>query len=853
MQVERTDEDLNVVVAFLGRYYEDLAAGDVKPPSEYQVLFPGHEGRIASEYARLASARTMALPEPSPARDRRIGGYLLKDQIGRGGQATVYLAEDSRLHRNVALKVFHRSTGRTLEDLLRFRREAEAASRLHHPGICPVFGAGEEDDCAWIAMAWIDGETLAAKIARARNHGGSSSPVLATPSETGLAGERATDTTRMRAAVGSAELRAVMRLFEAAARVLHVAHEAGVVHRDVKPNNIMVTPSLEPVLLDFGLASDSHSEIGTVTREGDVFGTPAYMSPEQISRKRGRVDRRSDIYSLGASLYETLTLRRPFEANGREALYRAILFEEPPDPVGLRKRIPRDLALVIATAMAKDPNRRYQTALEFAEDLRRVLAYEPIKAQPPGAWTKLRRWAQRNPALTGALGAALLLLFAGLGVSLALLSHARRALDESRILSDLRSIPNLERVAEEDLWPVHPSKAAAIAEWLADAEELLASVPGHRAALERERSPGPESERWRAQLRDLLRRVDAFQRTVDQVRARHLAATGLERLTIEDHRQEWGAASAAIASSSRYGGLRLPPQLGLVPVGPDPESGLWEFAHWLSGAVPERGSDGRLRLRDEDGIVLVLVPGGETSVGSLARLADDPELDEGASAPAAVDAALATSRRAAVQQVAPYFLAKYEMSQGQWLRVTGANPSAIFAGRPLPPDLRPATLRHPAENFSWHTAGTALRRVGLCLPSAAQWEHACRAGTSTPWHCGPAASSLQGFANVADRTVLRATGKWAILRHQVLIDKDLEDGHILTAPIGSFLPNAFGFHDMHGNVAEFCDDPGINDSCLLKGGSYRDPARITRASLSQTIDQDSRRETAGVRPARPID
>jgi serine/threonine protein kinase len=200
-----------------------------------------------------------------------------------------------------------------------------------------------------------------------------------------------------------AQIQDLLTVFEKVARALHAAHEAGVVHRDIKPGNVMVTSAGEPVILDFGLAHAEDQDFESLTRPGDLFGTPAYMSPEQLTRGTLQLDRRTDVYSLGATLYECLTLKRPFEAPTREALYQAILSKEPPDPRSLNPAIPGDLRVVLETALAKDRDKRYQTALELAEELRRVRCYEPIVAKPAGPWTRLRRWSQRNPALATAV------------------------------------------------------------------------------------------------------------------------------------------------------------------------------------------------------------------------------------------------------------------------------------------------------------------------------------------------------------------------------------------------------------------------------------------------------------------
>ncbi len=370
----------------------------------------------------------------------RLGPYILLRELGRGGQGTVYLAKDTRLARMVALKV---SSGSGLElgassegerFVARMRREAEVVSRLAHPGICVVYEMGTAGNVHYIAMRYVEGETLSRKIAAARADPGRIAGSPASPMRSVVlhgAGPGATGPGTPPSS-GRRGVESILALVEQSARALHAAHEAGVVHRDVKPGNIMVTPEGEPVLLDFGLARDMEPAAATLTLSGEFLGTPAYMSPEQVSPLGAPVDRRTDGYSLGVTLYEVLTLERPFEAPTRELLYRRILTEQPSRPGRRNASIPRDLEIVIATALEKDVDHRYQTALDLAEDLRRVRVHEPIRARPPGPLLRLTRWVQRSPVLAAAVGGLFLALGAGLSVSLLLMSRVRDALVQAQ-------------------------------------------------------------------------------------------------------------------------------------------------------------------------------------------------------------------------------------------------------------------------------------------------------------------------------------------------------------------------------------------------------------------------------------
>jgi WD40 repeat protein/serine/threonine protein kinase len=445
---------------------------------EIEGLLAGHPELAEAERERLRRLAGLlgrqangSAGETEPARPLGdVGPYHVLRELGRGGQGAVYLAEDTRFARRVALKVLNRA-GLELGDdphgrdsAARLKREAEVVSRLDHPGICVVYEMGATEEVHYIAMRYVEGETLAKKVATARageepfgkmaaRHGRRLD--LAAVGE-GTVGAGTPPST------GRRSIERILVLVEQSARALHVAHEAGVVHRDVKPGNIMVTPQGEPVLLDFGLARDLEHGTATLTASGGLLGTPAYMSPEQFSPSRGPVDRRADVYALGVTLYECLTLRRPFEAATREQLYRRILTEQPSRAGRLDASIPRDLEIVLETAMEKDVDHRYQTALDLAEDLRRVRAHEPIRARPAGIVLRFTRWIQRNPVPGAALGGVFLALAAGLAVSLHLLGRERAALGRERA-SLVKSKGNLLIAESRAVLPTNPCLALLLA------------------------------------------------------------------------------------------------------------------------------------------------------------------------------------------------------------------------------------------------------------------------------------------------------------------------------------------------------------------------------------------------------
>ncbi len=400
-----------VVNRFLLELIDDRAAGRERPLPEYQARFPGFEDAIAGEYRRQRGA-TPPAPAAFLAEGQVIGSYRLVAEIGRGGQGSVWRALDARTGRTVALKILHGEHAWTEAALARFRREVAIACKLDHPGICAVYEADTQGGLPYVAMQLLDGETLAERIQRHKRE-------QTRPDPLDVAGR-----------------------IELAARALHAAHAAGVVHRDVKPGNLITTRAERVVLLDFGLAREV--EGATLTRTGDVFGTPAYMAPEQIEGRACSAS--TDVWALGVTLYEALTLEQPFHAPTREALYRAILAEEAPDPRALDRRVPRDLAVVVATALAKEPERRYASALDLAEDLRAFQEGRPIAARPIGLAGRAWRWARREPrraALSAALLAAVLLLAATSGYLVARrgeLEAGKRALAEAELQRLIRDV-----------------------------------------------------------------------------------------------------------------------------------------------------------------------------------------------------------------------------------------------------------------------------------------------------------------------------------------------------------------------------------------------------------------------------
>jgi len=393
----------------------------------------------AQHLKRLTSGPT---PDPPPA---RIGDFQIVRELGQGGMGVVYEAFEQRLGRRVALKLLPQRRTQDPRYLERFRLEARAAARMQHPGIVTVHGFGEAEGVHYYSMQYIEGVGLDRVLALIAWRAGAEraaapeltvrerpvlEPLLQLLCNGSLSGadsdDRAADAAPLRALVGARYHRNVARLVLQAAEALEYAHNRGVLHRDVKPSNLLVDADGRVYVTDFGLAKTDES--ADLTREGDVVGTLRYMAPEQF---QGHSDPRSDVYSLGLVLYELLALRPAFDASQRPRLVHDVLYERPPRPRAQRPEVPLDLERIVLTATSKLPEERYATARALAEDLRRWLEGRPIAARAPSAWYLTRLALARNKALVSAASVMALVLVLGAARHVTALAAANRAQREA--------------------------------------------------------------------------------------------------------------------------------------------------------------------------------------------------------------------------------------------------------------------------------------------------------------------------------------------------------------------------------------------------------------------------------------
>jgi WD40 repeat protein/serine/threonine protein kinase len=463
--------------ARLDQLADELAAryrrGERPALQEYLDRYPDLADAIRELFPALVeieqgkeARRDVDEPAPIslPAPPEQIGDFHILREIGRGGMGIVYEAEQVSLGRHVALKVLPGQGLLDVKHLQRFHREAKAAAKLHHTNIVPVFGVGEQDGLHYYVMQLIHGPGLDAvltevrRLRPARPVAGGPQPVSGNQVQDGSAaavaqslltgqfavGARTTsgedppcDSSLTPAPSSSVHLpgqaegsslsgagrpywHSVARVGIQVAEALACANSQGILHRDIKPSNLLLGTRGTVWVTDFGLAKAADSE--DLTHTGDIVGTLRYLAPERF---HGQADARSDLYALGLTLYELLTLRPAFDETDRNKLVAQVMHSEPPRPRQLCPEIPRDLETIVLKAMDRDPGRRYQTATELAEDLKRFTAGEPIRARRVSAWRRGVLWARRQPATAALLAVSVVALLALVGAGVAWLYNAQ--------------------------------------------------------------------------------------------------------------------------------------------------------------------------------------------------------------------------------------------------------------------------------------------------------------------------------------------------------------------------------------------------------------------------------------------
>ena len=431
-------------------FSERLRAGEPADVDEYAARYPHLAERIRALFPTLVLLRDCA---PQGGGDSKgslspgtcLGEYEILEEIGRGGMGVVYAAVHSTLRKRVALKCLPDSWANAGDEVReRFFREARTAASLHHTNIVPVFDIGEDRGVPYFAMQLVDGRGLDAVINDLRQPGRSKLPPEAERFEDAGRGERSRDATRTLC-------RWAADLGAQGAEALDHAHQRGIIHRDVKPSNLMIDRQGNLWITDLGLARGVNDP--ALTQTGALLGTPRYMSPEQAAGPVDSIDRRTDVYSLGVTLYELITGERAFESETTAGLIQKIALEEPVRPRRHAPSIPADLETVILKAMAKRPRDRYASAGELATDLRRFLRGEPVLARPVGPLGRTIRWCRRNPQLALVTFAAAAVILAVCGVHYVRVrmetAQTESALTQARASLSKLFLEKYERALEE--------------------------------------------------------------------------------------------------------------------------------------------------------------------------------------------------------------------------------------------------------------------------------------------------------------------------------------------------------------------------------------------------------------------
>ncbi|MBK7878589.1 MAG: SUMF1/EgtB/PvdO family nonheme iron enzyme [Planctomycetes bacterium] len=916
----------------------DYASGEVLRGQQLEAELAGLHAEVTGLFANVTTAPTTR-SDVEESGSESFAGFRLLGKLGEGGMGTVHLARQESLGRLVALKRLGAHARRDALAMARFQREIEALARCEHPNVVKILASGEHEGVLYYAMEYVEGADLG-RVGTALSKTGDLPRAVSSAWQEARTEEREHPDQPLRIPERPIDLpasgdrfRDCARLFRDAVLAVQHLHERGIVHRDISPANVRVSmPHGRAMVMDLGLAMLEGAQLSLTRDRGHLLGTLRYMSPEQLQRNLLSVDRRTDVYSLGAVLYELLSGRAFHDGDTEARLIEQILRREPVPLETMVAGVPRELATIVRKATDKDPALRYESAQALADDLQAFLERRPISAVPPTPLYVLRKWLDRNRKLAASYALLVVVVLAGSWVSVREVRARLRVeadRERARVAEDVRTCVEL-RAEAEALWPAVLETAPRMRAWLERARVLAERGPvfvEREAALRSRATADPVSEsdpdspqtrtirelaarttelraalaarpeaaaaefealaaqdaalaRLRAELQanprlrfeDDRDRVE-HERLVELIAAlRGLSgpaeATGsianitqrlerIQRAPPRDTRAEeeaWALARAALQDRARtplYEGLLLRTQTGLLPLGSDPRSGLWEFAVLGTGVVPSRSTGGELQREPDAAIVLVLLPGARFTMG------EDASLDE---LPKEEAERIRRANRAWPHLVAldPYFIAKHELTQAQWSALTGKNPSTYGPGRGGADD-------HPVESVTWDEAVAALSRVGLVLPTEAQWEYAARAGKATAWWTGDSIHELGRAGNIADAALWRAHPDRTIDH-----ERSVDDGQSIPCSVGSFDPNAFGLHDTVGNVSEWCRDAHASysepvraedgerlggDAGLraLRGGGWDGGPDYARSTQRVFNAPSARLQFVGVRPARALE
>jgi formylglycine-generating enzyme required for sulfatase activity len=688
-----------------------------------------------------------------------IPGYEILGICGHGGMGVVYRARQVLANRLVALKMIRAVEHASPTERLRFQIETEAVARLQHPNIVQLHEAGEVRGQPFFSLEFCDGGTLTEQLKKQRP----------TPREAAA-------------------------LIETLARAMHYAHLRGVVHRDLKPTNVLLTGAGRVAkITDFGLAKRIDAEARDVSQSGAILGTASYMAPEQAAGKVRDTGPAADVYALGALLYECLTGRPPFEGP-QQVVLASVLSDEPVPPSRLVLKVPADLETICLKCLSKEPARRYASAEELADDLGRFQAGEPIRARPVGAVERTWKWARRRPALAALLGVVLLAL-----VSLAVLSGnlvaARNDADEKR------------KAAEQEA-----AKATKAREFLvsifqkAERDEKGGNVTVRQLLAEAETRIPVECAGQPELREDLVAALGKVKRGIARRVPQAMILEVRGKVTLHSHQ---GEAKRVAPQALVYLDDRL-------SLGADGEVQLVFLAdlhkeRLKAGrevTIDFMGCDPATAVRERDDSVLmtfVRLPKGTFYMGWDGRpgSAIQTEIKE------------------------DFGIAVHDVTQGQWEAIMGVgnNPSWFSRnglGRDNVLDISDEELKlFPAESVSWNDAQEFIRRLNerergrgywYRLPTEAEWEYACRGGATSLEECS--------YLFYLDRPTNDLSSEQANFNGNSPFGK-APKGPYLGRPtrVGAYPSNELGLCDMHGNVWQWTDS-AEGSGRVYRGGSW---------------------------------
>ncbi len=736
--------------------------------------------------------RTAPMPDVPPLAARRseaaadqsvlpeVPGYEILGELGRGGMAVVYQARQLHPNRIVALKMIRAIEHAGPAERLRFQIETEAVARLQHAHIVQLHEAGEVRGQPFFSLEFCDGGTLAQQWKKQR------------PSPREAAG-----------------------LIETLARAMHYAHLRGVVHRDLKPGNVLLAgPERVAKITDFGLAKRIDAGARDVSQSGAIMGTASYMAPEQAAGKVHDTGPAADVYGLGALLYECLTDQPPFHAETSLETLQQVLDREPLPPSRLGVRVPRDLETICLKCLNKVPARRYSSAEDLANDLRLFQAGEPIRARAVGAAERTWKWARRRPALTALLGVVVLALVGLSALSVVALDRERKAQREADKARKARDF--LVRIFRiKDIQAGNSTTARQI---LKEAEQRI-----------------PIEFAGQRELRDeLLAAIENVNRDLDRT------------IPVAMILEARGAVKLRTARGDRAGPV---PQMLLYP-------------------------DDRLTLAADADVQIVfmsdlhkerLEPGRDATIGrtgclppEAVRERDDSVLMTFVRLPKGTfymgwNGKPGSAKKTEVKE--EFEIALHDVTQGQWEAIMGNNPSwhsRGTGGRNEVQDISDEELKlFPVENVSWDDAREFIKKLNekevgrgylYRLPSEAEWEYACRAGATSEEECSylfyfdkPTNALPSAMANFNGNEPFGAAPAGPWLRRPTRV--------------GAYPPNRLGLCDMHGNVWQWTDT-AQGAGRVDRGGSWRDAGFSCRAGERNHPRPTDREITIGFRLAR---